>query len=246
MNFRFLVYSIILAIAGYGTWAAFNDGDKLVGAVSRIGLSGLLFLCLLSLVNYSLRYLRWYLMLRRVGDKPAFGDGMLCYWAGFALTTTPGKAGEAIRCLYFKNRHGVDNAHSFAALLADRLSDLLSAMLMATGALFYFADFRWIGWGLLGLSAAILLAVFRTALLLACARWLETRSPARLPCSRRRPASSTAMLSCSRCKAILKTPAASWPCTVAWSEPIAARKESRCTWPTAVLCSHRWWSMRPA
>lgn len=178
MNFRFLIYSIILAIAGYGTWAAFNDGEKIVSAVRQIGVSGLLFLCSLSLFNYALRYLRWYLMLRRLGDKPAFGDGMLCYWAGFALTTTPGKAGEAIRCLYFKNRHGIDNAHSFAALLADRLSDLLSAMLMATGALFYFEHFRWVAWVLLALSGAILLVVFKPALLLVSARWFEQRSPA--------------------------------------------------------------------
>lgn len=180
MNFRFLVYSIILAIAGYGTWAAFNDGDKIVHAVNQIGASGLLFLCFLSLTNYVLRYLRWYMMLRRLGDRPSFGDGLLCYWAGFALTTTPGKAGEAIRCLYFKNRHGIDNAHSFAALLADRLSDLLSAMLMATGALFYFEDFRWVAWIMLGVAGVILLSVFRPALLLGCARWFHGRSPARL------------------------------------------------------------------
>ena len=180
MNFRFLVYSIILAIAGYGTWAAFNDGDKILHAVSTIGASGLLFLCFLSLTNYVLRYLRWYMMLRRLGDRPSFGDGLLCYWAGFALTTTPGKAGEAIRCLYFKNRHGIDNAHSFAALLADRLSDLLSAMLMATGALFYFEDFRWVAWIMLGVAGVILLSVFRPALLLGCARWFHGRSPVRL------------------------------------------------------------------
>lgn len=177
LNFRFLTYSIMLAIAGYAAWAAFNDGAEMLAAIRQIGVSGLLFLCGLSVINYVLRYLRWYAMLRRLGDRPAFRDGLLCYWAGFALTTTPGKAGEAIRCLYFKNRHGVDNPHSFAALLADRLADLLSAMLMATGALFHFHHFQWVAWVLLGLTAAILFAVFRPALLLALSRWCETHSP---------------------------------------------------------------------
>lgn len=167
----------MLAIAGYGVWAAFNDGTQILAAIQQIGAGGLLFLCALSISNYLLRYLRWYAMLRRLGDRPAFLDGLLCYWAGFALTTTPGKAGEAIRCLYFKNRHGIENPHSFAALLADRLADLLSAMLMATGALFHFHHFRWVGWVLLGLSAAILLAVFRPALLLAVSRWCEAQVP---------------------------------------------------------------------
>jgi uncharacterized membrane protein YbhN (UPF0104 family) len=178
LNFRFLIYSIILAVAGYGTWAALNDGAKILDAIGQIGLGGLLFLCSLSLLNYVLRYVRWYCLLRRLGDRPAFLDGMLCYWAGFALTTTPGKAGEAIRCLYFKDRHRVDNAHSFAALLADRLADLLSAMLMATGALFHFQHFQWVAWVLLALTACILFAVFRPTLLLGCANWCGRHAPA--------------------------------------------------------------------
>jgi len=180
LNFRLLIYSIIIAIAGYAAWVAVNDGTRMLSAIQQIGVSGLLFLCSLSVFNYLLRYIRWYLMLRRLGDKPAFMDGLLCYWAGFALTTTPGKAGEAIRCLYFKNRHKVDTTHSFAALLADRLSDLLSAMLMSTGALFYFEHFRWIAWGLIGLSVVILLTVFKPALLLFSSRWLEQRSPQKI------------------------------------------------------------------
>src|SRR6478609_8100039 len=104
----------------------------------QIGISGLLFLCLLSMTNYFLRYVRWHFMLRHLGDKPAFGDGLICYWAGFALTTTPGKMGETIRCLYFNTRHGVNNSHSFAVFLLERLSDLTPALLISTVALFYF------------------------------------------------------------------------------------------------------------
>jgi uncharacterized protein (TIRG00374 family) len=177
-QFRFLVYSIILAIAGYGVWAGMNDGVKILQAIDQIGTSGLLFLCGLSLINYLLRYGRWLWLLQRLGDRFAFVDGMLCYCAGFALTTTPGKAGEAIRCLYFKNRHGVDTAHSFAALLADRLADLLSAMVLASIALFYFDHFRWVAWAMLVVAATVLLMVFRPALLLLICRTLEPRLPA--------------------------------------------------------------------
>ena len=129
-RYRFLVYSIVVALLGYGIWASMNDGEKIAAAIGQVGISGLLFLCLLSMVNYFLRYVRWYFMLWHLGDKPDFGDGLLCYWAGFALTTTPGKAGEAIRCLYFNTRHGINNAHSFAVFLLDRLSDLVPALLM--------------------------------------------------------------------------------------------------------------------
>src|SRR6478752_5282253 len=126
-----------------------NDGEKIIVAIKHVGLTGFVFLCSLSLVNYFLRYVRWYFMLRHLGDKPAFGDGMICYCAGFALTTTPGKAGEAIRCLYFNMRHNVNNAHSLAVFFLDRLADLVPALLMSTAALFYFSHFRWVGWSML-------------------------------------------------------------------------------------------------
>lgn len=177
-RFRFLIYSIIVAVGGYGLWAAMNDGDKIASAVTRIGFSGLLLLCGLSFVNYLLRYVRWYCLLRRLGDKPALGDGLLCYWAGFALTTTPGKAGEAIRCVYFRNRHGVDHAHAFAAMLTERMSDLISAMLLATGVLMRFEDFRWIAWAMILVAAVILLTVFRPGLALRVSYWLQPHMPA--------------------------------------------------------------------
>ncbi len=154
-----------------------NDGERILQAVNHIGVTGLLFLCGLSVGNYLLRYVRWYFMLRRLGDRPAFADGLLCFWAGFALTTTPGKAGEAIRCIYFKNRHGVDNPHTFAAMLADRLADLLAAMIMALGVLLYFEHFRWVAWAMMAVAAAILLSVFRPNVLLAVSAWLGQRVP---------------------------------------------------------------------
>lgn len=176
-RFRFLVYSIIVAVGGYGVWAGMNDGEKIRSAVAHVGITGLLLICSLSLFNYLLRYFRWYGMLRRLGDKPAWLDGLLCYWAGFALTTTPGKAGEAIRCLYFRERHGVDNTHSLAALLTERVADLLAAMLLATGMLMRFEHFRWIAWVLLSVAALILLVVFVPTFALTVNGWCHVRSP---------------------------------------------------------------------
>lgn len=176
-RFRFLVYSIVIAVVGYGIWAGMNDGEKIMQAVRQVGWSGVLFLCSLSLCNYFLRYVRWYGLLRHLGDRPAFVDGMFCYWAGFALTTTPGKAGEAIRCLYFNTRHGVNNAHSFAALLVDRLADLIPALLMATAAFFHFPQFRWIGWAMLLLVALVLLAVYKPGLILLLSARCEKLAP---------------------------------------------------------------------
>ena len=179
-HFRFLFYSIAIAILGYGVWALMNDGEQIAAAISQVGFGGMALLCALSLFNYLLRYLRWFLMLRHLGDRPAFIDGLLCYCAGFALTTTPGKAGEAVRTFYFKTRHGVDHTHTFAALLAERISDLLSAMLLASLVLFTLDHFHWLAWALIGGCAAVMLAILRPKLLLQTLEKLRHVTPARL------------------------------------------------------------------
>lgn len=176
-HYRFLVYSIIAAVLGYGIWAGMSDGQKIIAGVSQVGITGLLFLCVLSVANYFIRYVRWYWMLRHLGDKPAFGDGLVCYCAGFALTTTPGKAGELIRCLYFNTRHGVNNAHSLAAFLLDKLSDLVPALLVSAVALFYFPYLRWIGWSMLLIIVVIVLAIYKPVFFLAVSARMEKVSP---------------------------------------------------------------------
>ncbi len=179
-RFRYLIFSVVIAVLGYGIWAGINDGEKIASAASKVGITGLLFLCSLSLVNYFLRYVRWYFMLRHLGDRPAFWDGLICYLAGFALTTTPGKAGEVIRCLYFNTRHGVNSAHSFAVFFLDRLSDLVPALLMSSVALLYFSHLRWIGWSMLLLVVAVVLVIYRPALFLWISARMEKVSPSAL------------------------------------------------------------------
>jgi len=52
------------------------------------------------------------------------------YLSGFALTTTPGKAGEALRSVLLQP-YGVPYPHSLAALLAERVGDLCAVLILA-------------------------------------------------------------------------------------------------------------------
>jgi uncharacterized protein (TIRG00374 family) len=84
----------------------------------------------LSLVNYSLRFVRWQLYLDALGHRVASRASATIYFGGFALTVTPGKAGEIMRSVLLK-KHGVPYAHSLAAFMSERLSDLLAIVLLA-------------------------------------------------------------------------------------------------------------------
>jgi hypothetical protein len=55
--------------------------------------------------------------------------GLRIYLSGFALTTTPGKAGEMFRALLLR-RLGVSVPTAFAAFISERLSDLIAVLLL--------------------------------------------------------------------------------------------------------------------
>lgn len=144
-NYRYLLFSLIVTIIGFGLWIALEDYQEILQAIRKIGWSGFLFLCVFSLINYGLRYVRWSLLLNRLGDSVKGLDSWLCYLSGFALTTTPAKAGEAIRCFYFNRRHGVHYGHTLAAILTERTTDAVSSMFIAGFALYGFSQVRWVG-----------------------------------------------------------------------------------------------------
>lgn len=167
-KYRFLIYTIIATLLGYGLWMELQDipASAISEVVARVGWPLILGICLLSIVNYTLRYVRWYWLLGQLGERMTVIDGALCYLAGFALTTTPGKAGETIRCLYFKRRHQVSHPHTLAALLAERASDAFSGLVLAFAVLYTFDSYRYIGVAVFLLMFAIIIFINQPSLVL--------------------------------------------------------------------------------
>lgn len=126
---RALVLSIVVAAAGYLAFSLWGGWKEVVAAFVQIGLVGTLIALSLSLVNYGLRFCRWQLYLSQLGHAVAWPPSLRIYLSGFALTTTPGKAGEAFRGVLLKQR-GVPYPVTFAAFISERLSDLVAIVLL--------------------------------------------------------------------------------------------------------------------
>jgi len=165
-NYRYLMYSVVLTIFGFGIWIALEDHEKFFQAIQQVGWIGFAFLCLLSLINYLLRYIRWTVLLKFLGDRVPYQDGIICYISGLALTTTPAKAGETIRCLYFYRRHNIHYSHTLATILTERTTDAIASMVIACAALYSFSQMRWIGVGFALFIITLVMMIMRPALLL--------------------------------------------------------------------------------
>lgn len=126
-----LIWSIVLAVAGYFAVSLWSGWQEVVAAGIRIGVAGMCIALFLSLVNYGLRFVRWQYYLTLLGHSIPVGSSLNIYLAGFALTTTPGKSGEMIRSV-FLNSLGVTFPKSLAAFFSERLSDLIAVLAIAT------------------------------------------------------------------------------------------------------------------
>ncbi len=126
-----LIVSMILAFMGYMLAVLWGGSEQTLQALKSLSLPLWLLILGLSLGNYSLRFFRWETYLRQISDVVIpKSHHLLIYSAGFALTTTPAKAGEALRSFYLKPM-GVDFRTSLSLLFVERLNDLLAVILIA-------------------------------------------------------------------------------------------------------------------
>lgn len=126
---RVFLWTVVLAAAGYLGFVLWSGWSDVVSAVAKVGLVGIGVALLLSLANYLLRFIRWQGYLRAMQQPMPWVPSLKIYLTGFALTTTPGKAGEAVRGMLLA-RWGVPYPSSFAAFLSERLSDLLAIVIL--------------------------------------------------------------------------------------------------------------------
>jgi uncharacterized protein (TIRG00374 family) len=123
-----------LSALGYLTISLWNGWREVLHAVSAVGVIGTVIVLGLSLVNYWLRFVRWQHYLQLLAHPLPLVLSLRIYLAGFALTTTPGKAGEMLRSVFLKH-HGMPYPKSLAAFFAERLCDFIAVLiLVAVGA----------------------------------------------------------------------------------------------------------------
>lgn len=128
-RYRAVVLSVVASALGYLGFSLWGGWRAVGAAVSEVGLTGIAIALLMSSINYGLRFVRWQSYLKVLGHPMPWRPSLNIYLAGFALTTTPGKAGEALRGVLLK-RWGVPYPQSFAAFFSERLSDLFAVVLL--------------------------------------------------------------------------------------------------------------------
>jgi uncharacterized protein (TIRG00374 family) len=129
-RYRAVVLSVVVSALGYLGFSLWGGWQAVSNAIGEVGLIGIVIALGMSSLNYALRFIRWQIYLNVLGHRLPWRPSLNIYLAGFALTTTPGKAGEALRGVLLKT-WDVPYPHSFAAFFSERLSDLFAVVLLA-------------------------------------------------------------------------------------------------------------------
>jgi len=151
---RALALSLVIAATLYLTVIFLTGYENILTAITRLGWHGWLLILGCSFSSYILRFVRWLTYLKRFGHQIPLVLNFNYYLSGFALTTTPAKAGETIRSLYLKT-HGVPFHHSLAMFFTERFLDVIAITLLATLSVLSFAAY-----GRFIFTAAIVLLLF--------------------------------------------------------------------------------------
>lgn len=127
----------------------------------------------LAFANYVLRFAKWEYYLRRlgIGAKPTVADGadfepvprgesFAIFLSGFAMSITPGKAGEVFRSALLASARGTPVARSAPIVIADRVTDLLALVLLVAAGSAYFPGYGWIALAALALVGVVFFVVF--------------------------------------------------------------------------------------
>ena len=117
----------VMAMAAAGIWFGLEEVWHRMLTLSPVALAGLLGL---SLVNYMLRAWRWYLYSEHLNIHISRRRTGLYYFAGFAMTTTPGKLGEALRLWFLERCHGYRYERTAPLLIGDRMGDAVAITLL--------------------------------------------------------------------------------------------------------------------
>jgi uncharacterized protein (TIRG00374 family) len=167
----------IYLIAGAALYALTDSGT--LQRARALPASLIAQLLALSLVNYALRAWRWIVLSGRLGLRVSPLTNALYYLAGFSLTSTPGKAGEAVRLWFLRSGHQIPYARSTPLILADRVIDMWAVLILVAGSMVEFGGYGWQMAAVVALVGMASMPILFPRRLDAILDWAHRRAPKR-------------------------------------------------------------------
>ena len=156
-----LILGMVLGIVVVAGLAIYADLSKMAEVLRRFDWWLLPFILLFTLFNYGLRFYKWDVYLRMVGATGVSKrNSLLIFLSGMAMSMTPGKVGELLKSYLLKQIRGTPIATSAPIVMAERVTDGIAMLILASVGLVLF-DYGRILLIAIAVLAVIFLAIFQ-------------------------------------------------------------------------------------
>jgi uncharacterized protein (TIRG00374 family) len=124
---------IFVVIAGilYLAFTIYADINQVIAAFKQFNLLLLPLLLFLSFLNYFARFLKWDYYLSIVKVKMKKMDSLSTFMSGLIMSVTPAKLGEVLKSVLVKEITGEPISKTAPIVIAERITDFLSLLLIA-------------------------------------------------------------------------------------------------------------------
>ncbi|MCX6162462.1 MAG: lysylphosphatidylglycerol synthase transmembrane domain-containing protein [Ignavibacteriae bacterium] len=133
-----ILLSVAFGALVFLAFSIYADIDKLIGAFGKFDWLWFPVVLLFSLANYILRFAKWhyYIKLLKIEIRPL--KSLLIFLSAFVMSVTPGKMGEVLKSYLLKEENGTSISKSAPIVLAERLTDFISIVLLCILGAFVF------------------------------------------------------------------------------------------------------------
>ena len=126
-----VIVSVVIAGVLYLAFTIYADFTQVINAFGKFNLLLLPLLLLLSFLNYFARFLKWDYYLSIVKVKMKKIDSLSTFMSGLIMSVTPAKLGEVLKSVLVKEITGDPISKTAPIILAERVTDFLSLLLIA-------------------------------------------------------------------------------------------------------------------
>ena len=151
---RSILIFVVAGVALYGAATLASDYRAIVTALLGFPVAKLAQVIGLVLIGWLLRGWRFHYYLKQGSDWVPLRYSVAAFLAGFALTGTPGKVGEAVKAVFLKRDYGVSMTRVVGIVMVERLMDLWGVLMLGSFSLILFSGW----WHLFLLCVTVVVA----------------------------------------------------------------------------------------
>jgi len=136
---------LVLSFAVIAVVTLYADAPHLVAALVHFRWEYLPLILGLTLFNYSWRFVKWQYYLKCLEVSVHWPKSLLIFVSGLSMAITPGKVGELLKSYLLKRETGAAISHTSPIIVAERLTDGIAMLVLASAGLVLYHS----GWELL-------------------------------------------------------------------------------------------------